>query len=234
MMRTISKLMSGVAMTAALATVASAQAAEPWGAAVQRIVEDSRAQGLPVTGLYERAKLGAVLRRSPTEVTSAVREHARRLALARAALQPAPVTVDIEAGALALANKVSEGALRQLRAARSDRPIAVPIGVLTQLVVAGLPMSRATGVVLEAVRKGAQDAQFLAFQSEIMRDLERGMKIENAFDLRAKYFAATLPLVPGAAVATEMASPRTTTLTGANAPPPRPGTNKPGGKPPRP
>jgi hypothetical protein len=232
------KIIVGTLVAAAVvgaAHPALAQDAEPWGAAVQRIVDDSRAQGLPVNGLYERAKLGAVLRKSPSEVTSAVREHARRLAVARAALQPSPVTIDIEAGAFALANKVSESSLRQIRAARTDRPIAVPLGVLTQLVVAGLPMSRATGVVLDAVRKGAGDAQFLAFQDEIMRDLERGIRIESAFDLRAKRLAATLPLVPGSAATADVAAPAqglgTANSPRANGPA---GTTKPGGKPPRP
>lgn len=220
----------GILAVALGAASLAAQGNDAWSVTMQRIVDDTRAQGLPVDGLYERAKLGAVLRRPPADVTSAVREHARRLAASRAALQPAPGTVDIEAGALALANRVPESALRRIRAARADRSIAVPLGVLTQLVVSGLPVARATGVVLDAVVRGAQDVHFLAFQDDIMRDLERGVPLGSAFDLRARRLVATLPAVPGSSAAAELSGP---TL-GTSELPRQPGGARPGGKPPRP
>src|ERR1051325_5415637 len=102
---------------------------------LQHIVADAQSRGLPTDPIVAKAARGVMMKVPPARVIAAAQAVAARLEQARAALAPSAVGADIMAGEDALSVGVSSDALRQVRAAGRGQSVAVPIGVLTQLVV---------------------------------------------------------------------------------------------------
>src|SRR5689334_7099008 len=124
-------------------------------AVVLRTLDSARTRGLPTEPLVDKALEGAMKRAAGPRIQAAVSSLLGRLEAARDALVPNPTPRDITAGADALAFGATRDALKAMRAIRPNESVAVPLGVLTQLVASGVPVGRATRVVAELLRRGA-------------------------------------------------------------------------------
>jgi len=136
-------------------------------AAVLRTLDSARTRGLPLEPLVDKALEGATKRAAGARIEAAVSMLMRRLEAARDALAPNPGPRDIAAGADALAYGATREALVTMRAIRPNESLAVPLGVLTQLVASGVPVARATRVVADLLRRGARDEQLIALNNDV-------------------------------------------------------------------
>ena len=187
-------------------------------AVVMRSVDSARTRGLPVEPLVDKALEGATKRAAGPRIQAAVSALLRRLELARDALAPNPGPRDIAAGADALAYGATREALATMRAIRPNESVAVPLGVLTQLVASGVSVSRATRAVADLLRRGARDEQLIALNEDVRSYVAAGASPEAALDVRARGLTAVLPPAGGAAVAGDVSAPGTSALGGAKKP----------------
>jgi hypothetical protein len=191
-----------IAGAAALLLAASASAQEPRLEArldpatyreIVGVIEQARARGLPTEPLVDKALEGVAKRAPGKLIVGAVARLAERLDVARAALGPDASPAEVQAAAEALAVGVPEEALRELRAAVPDAPLAVPLGVLTQLVSRGIAVGRATETVLELLRRGARAPQLIALGQAVQEDIAQGMAPATALDVRLRGVLGSLP-----------------------------------------
>ena len=185
-------------------------------AAVMRTLDSAATRGLPIEPLVDKALEGATKHAAGTRIEAAVSTLLQRLEAARDALAPNPGPRDIAAGADALAYGATREALATMRAIRPNESVAVPLGVLTQLVASGVPIARATRVVADLMRRGARDEQLIALNNDVRSFIAAGASPQAALDVRTRGLNAVLP--PGAGTA------------GADASSPSPGALSTGGK----
>ena len=165
-------------------------------AAVNQVVGAARAKSLPVEPLLDKALEGSVKGASSLLIRNAVVALADRMVIAREMLSPpSPSAADISAGAGALARGIPRETLRTIRIASAGRPVAVPLGVLTELVVRGVPVRRASDQVVALVRSGATPQQLASLSDEVRHDIQAGINAGDALDVRTR---GLLPLLPGA------------------------------------
>ena len=162
-------------------------------AVVLRTLDSARTRGLPVEPLVDKALEGATKRAAGPRIQAAVEMLMRRLETARDALAPNPGPRDIAAGADALAYGATREALVAMRAIRPNESIAVPLGVLTQLVASGVPVARATRVVADLLRRGARDEQLIALNNDVRNFVAAGVSPQAALDVRMRGLNAVLP-----------------------------------------
>jgi hypothetical protein len=166
-------------------------------AQLARIVNAARERGLPVEPIIAKAQHGARLHASPAKIVAAAQAVARRLNDARDALAPRPTPGDIAAGEDALSiTGVSTDALRAVRAVSPTRPVAVPIGVLAQLVASGVPAPKATAIVTDIMKRGATNKQLVALGTDVNADVVAGTRADAALGVRLN--GLTPFLAPGA------------------------------------
>lgn len=189
-------------------------------AAVIRTLDSAATRGLPIEPLVDKALEGATKHAAGPRIEAAVSMLMRRLEAARDALAPNPGPRDIAAGADALAYGATREALASMRAIRPNESVAVPLGVLTQLVASGVPVARATRVVADLLRRGARDEQLIALNNDVRSFIAAGASPQAALDVRTRGLNAVLPPGGGAG-----------SVFGADAGPPGPGTSGIGKKP---
>jgi hypothetical protein len=200
--------------------------------AVLQVIEGARARDLPTDPLVDRALEGAMKRAPGARIRAAVSTLARRLDVARGALAPSPTAADIAAGAGALSVGVPRETLRTIRSIQPDRPVAVPLGVLTELVARSVPVDQAATLVVQLLRRGATPTQLVALGEDVQRDIAAGIEPGTAIDLRTRGVASTLPGGSTATAGDFLNTPNAPTLesTGGgrgNTPRPRSGTRRP-------
>nr|MBA3259792.1 hypothetical protein [Gemmatimonadales bacterium] len=83
--------------------------------------------------------------------------------------------------------------LRRLQALRSNRPLVVPIAVLTDLVAEGVPPEQATRSVLDLARDGRPDDEFVALRRQVQTQ-RRGARAPGPLDQPALKPAADPPV----------------------------------------
>lgn len=176
------RLAAGLALALALALPRLARGQDPrlarrldadTRARVAVIIDSARAAGLPVEPLVDKALEGASKRASGNRIVVAVRNLAAELRAAREALGPASSDGELDAGASALHVGVLPADLSRLRAARRQQELTVPLAVLSDLVARGVPADTAAAFVLELAAI-ARDAEFVAFQRDVDRDIALG------------------------------------------------------------
>jgi hypothetical protein len=175
-------------------------------AAVIRTLDSAQTRGLPIEPLVDKALEGATKHAAGPRIEAAVSMLMQRLEVARSALAPNPGPRDIAAGADALAYGATREALATMRAIRPNESVAVPLGVLTQLVASGVPVARATRVVADLLRRGAKDEQLIALNNDVRSFIAAGASPQAALDVRTRGLNAVLPPGGGAAGA-DLASP---------------------------
>jgi hypothetical protein len=158
-----------------------------------RIVDSARARGLPTDPIVAKISQGVLRHAAPERIVLAAQSVATRLEDARAALAPKPTANDIAAGgdALSVAG-VTKAALQAVRSTSPNQPVAVPIAVLAQLVASGVPAKRATEIVMELIRRGASNRQFVDLGNNVNADVGRGARAMASLDVRLQGLTAVL------------------------------------------
>ncbi|HEX7018644.1 MAG TPA: hypothetical protein VF159_01430 [Gemmatimonadaceae bacterium] len=198
---------------------------------LEQIVERTATRGLPPQPIVVKARFAALMHAPGPKIVSVARAVADRLEVARTALAPQPTAGDIKAGEDALSAGVTPDALRLVRAVRPDRPVAVPLGLLAQLVATGVPVARASKIVTDLMRKGADSQQLVALGNDVNSDVALGERAEAALDLRTQALDAVLGSSAAGAglVSTNTPSAPGVDMSGGN-----PVTSRPAGRPRRP
>ena len=170
-------------------------------AVLTRVVDSARARGLPTDPIIAKVRQGVLLHAAPARIVAAARAVAVRLEEARDALAPRPTEVDISAGGDALSvTGVTKQALQSIRSASPNQSVAVPLGVLAQLVASKVPTERATVIVIDLIKRGATNTQLVALGAAVSSDVERGARGASALDVRLSGLTAVLAR-PGAGTA---------------------------------
>ena len=200
---------------AVLMTARAASGQAPQGldsataAAIAPIVAQARAEKLPVTPLYAKAREGQVQRVPVAKIEAAVRMLADRMRTANEALAPDASEQELHAAADAIKSGVPPETLRAMRKAGGDGSLAVPIGVLTQLIARGVPVERASMEVVSLLQKGAVARNFIALEESVRQDVLAGRRPDESLDLRLKGIIPNLPQsVSGDAAGLSASSPR--------------------------
>ena len=132
--------------------------------AVQRVVDSAAHEGLPTEPLVQKALEGSTLGAPADRIVAAVGILHGQLGRARQALGGRASEADLTAAAGALRAGLPPTALERLHSLRGDRPLVVPIAVLTDLVAEGVPADEATRSVLDLAREGRPDEEFMALR----------------------------------------------------------------------
>jgi len=96
---------------------------------------------------------------------------------------------------------VTKTALEAVRSTSPTKPVAVPLGLLAQLVASGVPATRATQIVTELVKRGASNAQLVALGNDVNSDVGRGARANASLDVRLRGLTAVLAPIPQATAA---------------------------------
>lgn len=198
-----------ISLVPCAASVAHAQAARLDASAdvgvrraVEREVVTARSIGLPEGLLIAKANEGIAKRATPKRIADAVAALGKRLQVARDQLAPDPSEDEIAAGADALYVGVPAPILKKMRAAWPNRSLALPLGVLTELVAKGLPADRAARTVTDLMTRGASNVQLYSLAQSVQGDVAAGWAPEAALDLRARGVMSLLPPAPAASAFT--------------------------------
>ena len=175
-------------------------------AALVKIVGEASARGLPADHIVARVQFALGVVHAPAaRVLETARAVADRLETARGAIANDTLPGDIVAGEEALSFKIPKGILTRIHRAAPGASIAVPIGVLTQLVASEVPPERAGDIVTELMRRGATMQQLVALGNDVNSDVQRGAKGRESADIR---FHGLNPLLsPNAANAADLSPP---------------------------
>jgi hypothetical protein len=165
-------------------------------ATVAEAVAQAAALGLPGSPLVAKALEGQLKQAPPDRIRLAVDALVTRLATARRALGPAAGDAELAAGADALAAGVAPAALAALRQAWPERPLTLPLGVLTELVTRGVDPARATRQVLALLARGASPQQLVSLGQDVEGDVRRGRAANAALDLRVRGLLGVLSPPP--------------------------------------
>jgi len=162
-------------------------------AAIAPIIQQASAASLPVELLYAKAREGEVQRVPVARIEAAVRALFARVQTAHEALAPNATVQEIGAAADALKAGVPSETLREMRRAGKDGSLAVPLGVLTQLVIRGVPVERASVQVVDLLQRGAVSNHFIALDERVRADVVAGKRPDESLDLRMKGIIPNLP-----------------------------------------
>jgi len=155
-------------------------------AQVAQIIESSRARGLPVEPILSKVRFALVVHAPPAKIVATASAVATRLVAARDVVAPHTNPGDIAAGEEALSFDVPKDVLRKVVKASPNRSVAVPIGVLTQLVVNGVPAGKAGDIVTELIKRGASATQLVALGNDVNADVQSGARAVESADIRMR------------------------------------------------
>ena len=177
--------------------------------AIAPIIERARQSSLPVDLLYAKAREGQVQRVPVARIETAVRAVAERIHTAKEALAPNPTDDELRAATDALKAGVPRETLTEMRRAGKDGSLAVPLGVLTQLVARGVPVEKASVQIVVLLQRGASAPHFIALDERVLADVLAGKSPDESLDLRLKGIIPNLPQsVSGAAELNSANGPR--------------------------
>ena len=182
---------------AAAQDVASLVADKDASAELAKIVAAAERKGLPVDPIIARVRYAVMMRAPAPRIVAAANSVAARLEDARNALAPQPTAKDIIAGEDALGSGVSKKSLQEIRKASTNKPLAVPLGVLAQLVASEVPEKTATKYVTNLMKHGATAEQLATLGNEVEAEVKLGSGATAALELRMNHLNAVLG-APGA------------------------------------
>ena len=163
--------------------------------AVALIVDSTRAAGLPVEPLIDKALEGAMKGAAPARIIGAVSALARRLGAAQAALGPGAPEGDLVAAAGALSLGISRETLVRLRDASADASVATPLVVLSDLVARGVPPDTASAALIALATRGATAEAYLALRGDVARAIAAGAPPAVATTVRASGGLVSSPAI---------------------------------------
>lgn len=131
---------------------------------VQALVDSARRERLPGEPLVQKALEGSAKGADGPRILGAVRALYGNLRTARSALGTNATEPELVAGVATLRAGGTPDMLATLRQLRPSQSVAIPLGVLTDLVARGAPLTSAWRSVEGLARSGGSDAQFLAIR----------------------------------------------------------------------
>jgi hypothetical protein len=168
---------------------------------VSQIIDAVAAQGLPAGLILSKARFALAVRTPGPKIVETAKAMAARLVVARSAIAPHELESDLAGAEAALSYDVPPRILQRISLASPKQPIAVPLGVLTQLVADRVPAERAGEIVTELLRRGATTTQL----AKLGNDVEADVKIAGyrAIDAANTRFQGLIPrLAPSSAAGT--------------------------------
>lgn len=175
-------------------------------AQVTRIMESVKAANLPTAPVVATARLAKQFHAPPARLISALQAVASRLEEARLALGPSSPEADIVAGQDALSTKgVTKDMLHLIRLAQPSRSVAVPLGVMAQLVASGVTPKQAADIVSKLVRASATSVQLVALGNDVSQDVRAGAGAASALQIRLETLRPLLAYGAAPVLATDAA-----------------------------
>lgn len=153
---------------------------------LRTLISSANARGVPADPLLAKVREGIAKGSDGARIREAVRVLGARLESSAAALAPVYSGSELIAGAGALQSGVSVTTLRGLRRVWPDRPVTVPLGVLTEMVADGVPLKLAGTKLRELMQRGATGVQLVALGTSIRDDVAAGYAPGTALELRSK------------------------------------------------
>src|SRR4029079_1715495 len=187
----------GAARTAASQDVQILGSDREASAELAKIVVAAKESGLPVDPILAKARYGVTVHAPASRIVAAARAVAKRLEDARTALAPQPTANDIAAGENALGSEISRNSLQEIRKVSPHKPVAVPLGVLAQLVANKVPEKKAVKYVTELIKHGATDQQVADLGNDVNAEVKLGSSAVDALEMRMNRLNAVLG-APGA------------------------------------
>jgi hypothetical protein len=161
---------------------------------VAQIIESAAAEGLPAGLILSKARFAVAVKTPGPKIVETAKAVAARLVVARRAIAPHELESDFSAAEAALSYNVPPEVLQGISLASPKQPIAVPLGVLTQLVADRVPVNKAADIVRQLIRRGATTTQLATLGNDVDADVRLGRRPGEALDIR--YNGLTPHLAP--------------------------------------
>jgi hypothetical protein len=171
---------------------------------VRLFIEGAQRRGTPVEPLIARALEGVAFKADARRIEKAMADLEERMRTAKKLLGARATVDEMAAVADAIANKVPEGSISDLRKTAPNRTITVEIGVLTELILKGVKPKDATKMVRDLMARGATGVQLTELNAAVQQDVALGVTPIEALLVRGRGVMSLLP--PPAA--TVLAQPR--------------------------
>jgi hypothetical protein len=173
---------------------------------VSQIIEAAAAEGLPAGLILSKARFALAVRTPGPKIVETAKAMLARLVVARRAIHPHAQEGDLAGAEAALSYDVPPEILRRISLASPKQPIAVPLGVLTQLVADRVPAKRAGEIVTELLKAGATTTQLAKLGNDVETDIKvAGSPAIDAANIRLKMLIPFLAPSPAAGAATDAA-----------------------------
>jgi len=134
---------------------------------VQLLVDSAAQNGLPIEPLIQKALEGQSKGAEGARIVAAVRTLSGQLGESRTALGPVAPQADIVAGAACLKAGATPAMITELRRLRPEQSVAVPLGVLSDLVALGVDVPKAWEQVHSLAAANGPDTDFLALRDRV-------------------------------------------------------------------
>lgn len=168
---------------------------------LRALLEQAAAEGIPIGPLINRALEGAARKVHGSKILQVVRDHATAMMLARDALGENATAAELDAGAGALRAGLDNSALEAVRATRPVGYAVVPLTVLADIVIRGVPAKTARDAVTSISKLPSSDEALRGLQVTVAKNAIRGPGM--AVDALNRYLKGTVPRAnPPAAPAT--------------------------------
>jgi len=171
---------------------------------VSQIIEAAAAEGLPAGLILSKARFALAVRTPGPKIVETAKAMMGRLVVARKAIAPHLQEGDLAGAEAALSYDVPAEILQQISLASPKQPIAVPLGVLTQLVADRVPAKRAGEIVTQLLRAGATPNQIAKLGNDVEADVKvAGYRATSAANTRFNELIPRLAPAPTAAATTD-------------------------------
>jgi hypothetical protein len=134
---------------------------------VQRLVDSAAQNGLPTEPLIQKALEGQSKGAEGARIVAAVRTLSGQLGESSTALGPGAPEADVVAGAACLKAGATPAMITELRRLRPEQSVAVPLGVLSDLVALGVDVPKAWEQVHSLAAAHGPDTDFLALRDRV-------------------------------------------------------------------
>jgi hypothetical protein len=168
---------------------------------VRAFIEAAQRRGTPTEPLISRALEGVAFKADAKRIEKAMADLEKRLRRGYELLGRNASVDEVAAAADAMAYKVPEGSISELRRAAPNRVITVEIGVLTELIIKGVKPKDATKMVRDLMARGATGAQLTELNAAVQQDVALGVSPIEALKVRGRGVMSLLPPAAGAVLA---------------------------------
>jgi len=171
---------------------------------VSQIIDAVAAQGLPAGLILSKARFAVAVHTPGPKIVETAKAMAARLVVAKTAIAPHIQESDLAGAEAALSYDVPVDILRRISSARPREPIAVPLGVLTQLVADRVPAKRAGEIVTDLLHRGATMTQLADLGNKVDDDVKiGGYQAIDAANMRYNGLGPHLAPLPRSSSATD-------------------------------